>query len=743
MHPGPCRRRRAALLAAAIAAVLLAGSSLRAQRPPTAAPTPAAAEAALARRDYDGAVRLASSYTNRHPGDARGWLVLGKARLARSSRSAEHRLQAIWAFRRVVALEPGNLDAWDRMGRAGLLLGGIDGERIAADAFEHLVALAPTDGEAWRSWLLLYRGRGERARMRRLLAPHDSIPEARLRIARLLIEDEAYDSADVVLDGLLRHDPFDPGSLALRAQSAFEAGDDSTGVRMYARALRYADRDDAGVLWSQVVGIATPPEIRAWQAGVRPAMREGFLTSFWARRNPDLFAGANRRIAEHFRRLREARKRYPLLHPLNAYNHSDTTSAWETRASQAEDAFYLLCEAQEFPGAPMRAEDRRRMPFPSSGFWLPPEAGRVGSWAAPSIPGDLETRGLPVLFGPFLPRSAGIDSVASQARYNLRTGFDDRGVMYLRFGPPAHKVVGANNVETNFCRISGLERWDYPGIGQVRFFVPSAVSVNGGSLRTRADMTFRPQNEEQYRAMAAGLTRDASSIPASLNLAVWLAEFAHPGDRFRTDLVVFATRSTLAAQLVSAVSGVPAAGEDSVAAVTLSGLPGRYALEVHARSADTLGRIERMVQLRDFGRGPQVSSLVLATAWPDTVVDRRAMLDRAQRDLVFPADSAVRAYVEIYGLTPTASGTARYHASYELYPTSDVARDVQRDSLPGGTVFSFDRERRAADGAVVEWLDLRPELLLPGRYLLRLSVRETRAGPVVGRGQIGFEIAEP
>ena len=349
--------------------------------------------------------------------------------------------------------------------------------------------------------------------------------------------------------------------------------------------------------------------------------------------------------------------------------------------------------------------------------------------------------GLAVLFGSYLRNVADIDTTASHAGYNLRTGLDDRGVMYLRFGPPTHKVVGANNVETNFCRISGLERWDYPGIGQVRFFRPSALTVNGLSQRTTGDMTFRPQNDEQFGATAAGLTRDATSVPATLSLAVWLAEFAHPGDPRRTDLVVFATRSTIAAQLVSAVSGITSTADDSVALAVLAGPPGRYALEVHARSADTLGRIERMVRLRDFGRGPQVSSLVLASAWPGTVVDRRAILARAQRDLVFPADSAVRAYAEIYGLPPTASGTARYYASYELYPTRDVARDVQRDSLPGGTVFGFDRERRVTNGAVVEWLDLRPELLPPGRYLLRLTVRETRAGPVVGRGQIGFEIA--
>jgi hypothetical protein len=693
----------------------------------------AAAESALARRALDRAVELASSYANRHPDDPRGWMVLGKARLARSSGSAEHRLQAIWAFRKVLAAEPANLEAWDLTGRAAMLLGGLDGESIARDAFEHLVALASEDPDAWANWLTLYRGRGERGRMRRILERQDSVPEARARVARLLIEEERYDSANAVLDRLLRDDPFQPGYLALRAQSAFEAGDSATGDATYARALRAADRDDRGVLWSQLIGIASPAEIRAWEAGVPPALRAGFLTSFWARRNPDLFAGWNRRIAEHFARLREARKRFPLLHPLNAYQRNDTTRALDARASAAENLFYMMCEAQEFPGAPMSSEDRRRMPFPESGFWTRATGAQQDALGG-AFPGELETIRLPPAIAPFAKGISDVDPTAAGAGYNLRTGLDDRGVAYLRFGAPARRVIGANNVEIGACRMSDLERWDYPGVGAVRFFLPRAV---GGRV---ADMIFRPQNEAQFGGTVAALTRDATSVPAALPFGMWLAEFANPADARRTDLAVFATRSVVAAQLVAGW-GEPGPPEfDSLALVTLTAPPGSYVLEVNARSGDSLGRLQRSVRLRDFSEGPQLSSLVLAQAWSDTSVDRRGVFARAQRDLVFGAASTIRAYAEVYGLPRTASGTVHYRASYELYPTSDLLRDVQRDSLPGGTRLDFDRERPAEGRVAAEWLDLTPELLPPGRYLLRLIVREAQGGRIVGRGQIGFEM---
>ena len=690
----------------------------------------AAAESALAHRALDRAVSLASSYTNRHPGDPRGWMVLGKARLARSSGSAEHRLQAIWAFRRVLAAEPANLEAWDLMGRAAMLRGSADGESIARDAFEHLVALAPEDPDAWANWLTLYRGRGERARMRRILERHDSLPEARARTARLLIEEERYDSANAVLDRLLRDDPFHPGYLALRAQSAFEAGDTATGDATYARALRAADRDDRGVLWSQVIGIALPAEIRAWEAGVPPALREAFLASFWARRNPDLFAGLNRRVAEHFARLREARRRFPLLHPLSAYQRNDTTRALEARPSAAEDLFYMMCEAQEFPGAPMSSEDRRRMPFPESGFWSR-STGAQRDALGPTIPGELDSR--MGLVAPFARGIPDIDTTAARAGYNLRTGLDDRGVAYLRFGAPAHRAIGANNVEIGACRIPDLERWDYPGIGAVRFFRPSAVR---GLV---SDMIFRPQNEAQFGGTVAALTRDATSVPADLPFGMWLAEFANPEDARRTDLAVFATRSVLAAQLVAGM-GQPAPPEfDSLALVTLTAAPGSYVLEVNARSGDSLGRLQRFVRTRDFSEGRQLSSLVLAPAWSDTAVERRSMFARVQRDLVFEPSSVIRAYSEVYGLSPGESGRVRYRVSYALYPTDDVRRDVDRDSLPGGRVISFDRERPARDRTTVEWVDLSPELVRPGRYLLRVTVSDVDAR-VIGRGQVGFEM---
>src|SRR3989442_278827 len=114
---------------------------------------------------------------------------------------------------------------------------------------------------------------------------------------------------------LLPHDPEPPYRIA--HMGLWLGGDDGERIdpEGFDRVMRSALRDSSDVLWRQVVGIATPNEIGAWWAGVPPEAKGAWLESFWARRNPNLFASTNHRIVEHFSRLRYARKRYPLLHP--------------------------------------------------------------------------------------------------------------------------------------------------------------------------------------------------------------------------------------------------------------------------------------------------------------------------------------------------------------------------------------------------------------------------------------------
>jgi hypothetical protein len=182
--------------------------------------------------------------------------------------------------------------------------------------------------------------------------------------------------------------------------------------------------------------------------------------------------------------------------------------------------------------------------------------------------------------------------------------------------------------------------------------------------------------------------------------------------------------------------------QDSSGIVILPAKPGRYALTVNAMLADTLGRQGLGITLRPLGGGLGLSDLLLAPAWSDTIVTRGAMLDRLQRDLSFGSGTSLRAYGEVYGLRPGSDGHVRYRASYQIYPTRHVAQDAAEEELIGGVRHSFDRVRPSAGGPIAEWLDIAPEQLPAGRYLLRLEIMEPRRLEVIGRAQVGFEIRQ-
>jgi GWxTD domain-containing protein len=725
---------------------------------PTAAPaqnqtSPAVveAESALARGDFDRAVHLARSYTAHHQDDWRGWLLQGEATLRRGGSDNAYRVAAVIAFRHATQLAPDRVEVWDGYGRAGLELGSADGESIVHEAFERVIAMAPLYRGAWERWLEAYRSRGDRERMQRLLARHDSIPEVRARIARLFIENEEYGRANAVLDSLLRLDPVQPEWLALRAQSAFESGDTATGYVLYPRAVAHAGAPGGEMLWQQAIGIATPGEIRAWEAGIPAADRPGFLRAFWARRNPDLFAGINERVAEHFRRLRYARAHFQATHPLSGYEMRPLTRALNARPGVGEQIFYQRCEAQQVLGGPRSALDRARM-TPEMARLLGDGQGDAYDAVAASRwssgihpPGELylDPQTIGRLDMPYGRDIREIDTTAAAMGYNLRTGLDDRGLTYLRFGPPEKRIIGSPNMEDPFCQLPDLEHWEYLDIGDVRFFRPEAVNVGAvAGWATTGEKVFRPMSELQFRATELAMTRNATSISAPLSFGVWTAQFADV-DSGVTDVVVVTTRGAAAAQLAGLADIEGVAVVDSSGVVVLHARPGAYVLTADALLDDTLGRQSQRLAVLPLGGAPAVSGLLVAPAWPETVTTREAMLRRVQHDLTFAPGTTIRVYAEIYGLAASSRGGVRYTASYQLYPTDDPAKDAHRDTLPGGTRLTFDRVRSATGGRVGEWLNITPAQVPPGRYLLRLEIAGPGGEGRMGRSQLGFEIREP
>lgn len=735
------------------------------QAPPDTLPPPlAAAVHALGSDSIEQAINLAERYTWKAPRDPRGFLVLGDAY---ARRMPAGRFRALEAYRTAARLARRDPEPPYRMAQMGLWLGGDDGERIAREELERVLELDPLYKDAWELWLTLYRNGGGRRKMVQRLGPHRAQPLIRVRIAQLLIEDEAYAIADPLLDSALASDSTHPAWLALRAQSAFETGDTLGGIASYRRALAHAERDSGAFLWGQVIGIATPAELRAW-GGVPVERRAAWLESFWARRNPNLFAGVNGRLAEHFARLRYARKHFPLLHPLVSYHRSVLGRALNLEPSEGERAFHLRCEVYEdlppsfglhvyLPGVSSRRE-ASRVSMGALAHLTQEERDRVRAATATAIktgtplPGVLgraiqEEGSVASAFAPPVFAALGfdvrnVDSTAGRVGYNLATGLDDRGLMYLRFGPADKVVLGGDNTVDPQCSTNELERWRYPQWGEVRFSKPSAFSRG---LRTTPEMVFRPMNEEQFEGMKLGLTRDAPSEPALLEFGVWTARFRNAADARLADVVVVTTRGEVAATLVPDTGGAHSVRQAAAGHVTLPAPAGRYALLVNARVGDTLGRQSLALRIHGGDSGPRLSDLLVASPWPATAVHREAMLHNLRRDLTFRAGDSVRVYAELYGVTQSADRIS-YRATYRLLKTTDPARDVLREAWPGAVTFEFDRTRPAGPpppgGAEIETLDVDPRYLPAGTYLLRLEIRDEIAGRSLGRSTIALVVRE-
>ena len=699
------------------------------------------------------AIKLAERQTQRAPRDPQGFVALGDAY---ARRMPDGRFRAIEAYRTAARLAPDDPLPPYRIARMGLWLGGDDGERIAREGLERVISLDPFYEDAWELWLTVYRNAGTRRKMVGRLAPHRAVPQVQVRMAQLLLEEEDYAAADQLLDSALATDSTRPGWLALRAQSAFEAGDTAAGSSYYRRALAHAKIDSTDVLWHQAIGIASPAEVRAWP-GVDPESKAVWLQSFWARRNPNLFAGVNARIAEHFTRLRYARKNFPLLHPLVSYHRNALARALNLEPSIGERAFNMRCEVfkelppswglhVQLPGVSSR-EEVSRTSMGGLSHLTPEELEDVKAAVrtATKIPPRLQRMigGDPsAAFSPTIYVALGfdlreVDSTAARVGYNLSTGLDDRGLMYLRFGPPGKLVLGGDNSADPQCASNELERWRYAEWGEVRFSRPSAFSKG---LRTTPEMVFRPMNERQFEAMKLGLTRDATSQTAPLEFGVWTAQFRNALDPGLGDVVVVTTRGEIAAALVADTARSQNVEQGTSGQVTISAPPARYALLVNARDADTLGRQTLSLRMRAFGNGPAISDLLIGSPWNSENVDRHTMLDHLRRDLTFRSGESVRVFAELYGLRDSPAGIA-YRATYRLLKTDNPARDIARDDWRqlGALTFEFDRAGPGVGKTgQIETLVVEPRYLERGTYLLRLEVVDNTAGTPLGRSTIAL-----
>jgi hypothetical protein len=435
------------------------------------------------------------------------------------------------------------------------------------------------------------------------LARHAGEPAPDQWRAQLLMELED----DAVAEGLLRtlasRRPGDPAPRALLAQVLYETGRDAEAASVYAAALAAAAQDTAAVLWRQLRSIASPRERGTWER-TAPAGRTAFLRVFWASRDPDLRTPLNERPGEHFRRMREARRLFALLHPNSLFHHS---RLWR-----------VLAGGSGSPPAPW---------YDSLADHLRRESA-AGNRPAPG---------------------AGVAPEEPDETPNLEDGLDDRGRIFVRHGPPDERSVWNLDAET----------WRYhlpEGVFQVSF----ARRTGGWGLS--GDAVVTPFAAGEAVAAARLLATDLFAAP-TLEFGLWSAAFRGSSPH-RTELLLFPDSVHGTAVLFDGAGAE--ADRDSAAggALHLAAPPGRYLLAVDGARDGRLGRFRSATTLPDFGGGSLSASGLLVAVEPTP--PRRPEMERAAPPrLALPAGRPIRFYAEVYGLVPR-DGVSRYDVEYAV-----------------------------------------------------------------------------
>jgi tetratricopeptide (TPR) repeat protein len=586
------------------------------------------------------------------------------------------RFRAWNLFEEAARLAPGDPEPRYWQMRVGLRLGGVDGERLARDAVFKVLELTPEYRDVWAQWERLYRGSGHRRHALALLRRFDD-PPSDARRAALHIELEEYAAADSALDRLFARGADDPRLWALRAQVAFEAGRPEDGERAYWRAVGRSPVDSTDLLWQQVAAIASPDEeadYRVTDPGARPA----FFRAFWARREPDLTTPANERLAEHFRRLRVARRDFALLFPASRFHRSAHTRA--LRAGFAPAIFQRLGEVTLTSG------------------WIPGHSRLEDALQRAGV--GVDVRDLPEP-----------DSVTRYVKY----GFDGRGLMYLRFGAPDERLI---SVGTGL----DVEAWRYRVHGQDAYLAFARVTGGGGDFRGEGggDFVLFPTSRAEAHNAAWMLERDASGLRADLPVQAWVAFFRSADPELARlgflDVLVRPSGDTAAVAVwdlgdreVARVRGAP-----PLAVAVREGVY-RFGADVHAHGR--FGRLRETFETPALAPGWLAVSSLLVGVTEDSAPDRRALAALMPADRVIErAGRPLTLYAEVYDL-PLDRGIARYDVTFAFEP------------LEGGrrVTFAFPRTTPGAV-TIVERLVVQPGIVPPGRYRLTLHVKDRVLG---------------
>jgi GWxTD domain-containing protein len=349
-----------------------------------------------------------------------------------------------------------------------------------------------------------------------------------------------------------------------------------------------------------------------------------------------------------------------------------------------------------------------------------------------------------------------------------RGGWDERGEVYVRYGPPAEMQYNPVGGRLSWAFGSGPEFpanklvWNYPELGMhvaledrllSEYYLlpisrtsdpdplpdPDSLAKRTDALGTRGGRGVFPLLPPGIRPLpieSLVARFEGSSGPRVL---VQIEVPGEPGDSIWADWAVLDPARevrTRASLLLGPSACVPATRRVGDFAADLE--PGAHVVTVTVRDgAGRRGILRAPVELAAAGRSLALSDVVIACGTPDPgAAPVRIEPNPGSR---VPGAGPLTAYFEIYHLQAGSDGLARFEYVYSVRPTAPDTRHWMAKffSPPPPPPVSVSREEQHLGALRRQFISVPVASLEPGRYRLEITVRDLVAETAVVK-KLGF-----
>ena len=350
-----------------------------------------------------------------------------------------------------------------------------------------------------------------------------------------------------------------------------------------------------------------------------------------------------------------------------------------------------------------------------------------------------------------------------------REEWDERGEVYVRFGPPERQVYNPVGMSLNapaastsrFSFPMNVLQWQYPSIGMTvnlqdrvlaeyyllqRFTDHAPDPVPDPDSLAKRDFVETHGGRGLFPSLPPGARRLAFTGQVSRfsgerrpRLVATLEVPAGPADSLLAEYVVMDSVEHVVARGSRGLSPSACAADSFRVADFASDLPpGPYRVGLTVRGARGRGSLRLPIELPPPDSALALSDLVVTCGTP-------APLEAAVRLAANPAgrvggDDPLTAYFEIYHLATDADGQARFEIGWTVRSSERDSRVwLQRALAPRPALPSIEATRRETNLGPLrrQFVSVPVHSLPPGRYRLEVVVRDLLTGDEV-RGRAPF-----